>query len=132
MCLNWIGTPVNGVEPARAETFSWCTGSVASRTLSNHLYPICIQRPDMSKVRPESRKHRNPVIYAKELQDEMVRDNLTRKQLSIKHGVSSDRITLWLRLLKIPEDVIQEVRTLGDNWDIQVITERKLRQVNRQ
>ncbi len=36
---------------------------------------------------------RNPVIYAQELHDEMVRDSLTRKELAQRHGVSSDRIT---------------------------------------
>ncbi len=61
----------------------------------------------------------------------MIRDELTRKQLSIKHGVSSDRITQWLCLLKLPEEKRKDIVALGDNWDRQVITERELRQERR-
>jgi len=107
------------------------TGPVSSRTQANHTYPVCISRPDMSKTRPESRKYRNPVIYAQELHDEIVRDDLTRRQLAERHGVSSDRITQWLCLLKLPEDKLNEMEALGDYWNRQLITERKLRQVRR-
>ncbi len=85
----------------------------------------------MSKARSESRKYRNPVIYAEELQDEMVRDNLTRKQLAERHGVSSDRITQWLCLLKIPVEKLKEIEALADNWDRKVVTERQLRSLRR-
>jgi hypothetical protein len=61
----------------------------------------------------------------------MVRDNLTRKLLAERHGVSSDRITQWLCLLKIPEDKLREVESLGDNWDRQIVTERELRKHRR-
>lgn len=81
----------------------------------------------MSKSRPESKKYRNPVIYAQELYDEMVRDDLTRKQLAERHGVSSDRITQWLCLLKLTQEKRKEIEALGDYWDKQVITERELR-----
>ena len=57
---------------------------------------ICAKR-----VKPAKKIYRNPVIYAQELQDEMVRDSLTRKELAKRHGVSSDRITQWLCLLKL-------------------------------
>ncbi len=87
---------------------------------------ICTKRK-----KPAKKIYRNPVIYAQELRDEMVRDNLTRKQLSIKHGVSSDRITQWLCLLKIPEVKQREIENLGDNWSKQVITERELRAIRR-
>ena len=85
----------------------------------------------MSKARPESRKYRNPVIYAKELRDEMIRDNLSRKQLAERHGVSSDRITQWLCLLKLPEGRLMEIESMGDYWDRQVVTERELRDIRR-
>ncbi len=85
----------------------------------------------MSKARPESRKYRNPVIYAQELHDEMVRDNLTRKQLAERHGVSSDRITQWLCLLKLPEEKLKKIEALGDYWGQQMITERELRKLRR-
>ncbi|MCD4701689.1 MAG: hypothetical protein K8S24_07515 [Candidatus Aegiribacteria sp.] len=61
----------------------------------------------------------------------MVRDNLTRKQLAERHGVSSDRITLWLCLLKLPEDKLNEMETLGEYWNRQMITERELRKIRR-
>ena len=109
----------------------WYTGPVASRTHSNHLYPVCVSRPDMSKARPKSRKYRNPIIYAQELRDEMVRDNLTRKQLAERQGVSSDRITQWLCLLKLPEEKLKEIEVWGDYWDRQVVTERALRELGR-
>jgi hypothetical protein len=63
------------------------------------------------------KKYRNPVIYARELQEEMVRDNLTRKQLAERHGVSSDRITQWLCLLKLPEEKLSEIEVLEDHWE---------------
>ena len=85
----------------------------------------------MSKARPESRKYRNPIIYAKELHDEMVRDDLSRKQLAERHGVSSDRITQWLCLLKLPEETLNEIEALGDHWERQAITERGLRIMRR-
>ena len=59
----------------------------------------------------------------------MVRDNLTRKQLAERHGVSSDRITQWLRLLKLPEEKLREIESLGDYWERQVVTERELREL---
>ena len=109
----------------------WYTGLVSSRTQTKHTFPVLIGRPDLSKVRSESRKYRNPVIYAQELQDEMVCDNLTRKQLAKRHRISSDRITQWLCLLKIPDEKLNEIEALGDYWDKQVITERSLRRIKR-
>ena len=71
------------------------------------------------------------MIYAQELRDEMVRDKLTRKQLAKRHGVSSDRITQWLCLLKISEEKLREIEALGDNWTRPIITERELRKLKR-
>ncbi len=81
----------------------------------------------MTKRRRPRRRYRNPVIYARELHAEMVRDNLTRKQLAERHGVSSDRITQWLLLLKLPRDVQDDIIALGDHWERHVVTERGLR-----
>ncbi len=106
----------------------WYAGLLSSRTQTKHSFPVSIQRPDLSKVRSDSKKYRNPIIYAQELHDEMVRDNLTRKQLAERHGVSSDRITQWMCLLKLPEQRLRKIESLGDYWDRQVITERELRQ----
>ncbi len=87
---------------------------------------ICTRRE-----KPAKKTYRNPVIFAQELHDEMVRDNLTRKQLAKRHGVSSDRITQWLCLLKLPKEKLNEIEALGDYWDRQVVTERKLRLIRR-
>ena len=65
------------------------------------------------------------------LQEELVRDNLTRRQLAEKHGITSDRVTQWLCLLKLPEDEKERIIALGDNWDRQVVTERQLRMLRR-
>lgn len=105
----------------------WHAGPVASRTHTKHTYSVITRRPDVSKFKPESRKYRNPVFYARELYEEMVNENLTRKQLGERHGVSSDRITQWLCLLKLPEEKLSEIETLGDYWERRVLTERSLR-----
>jgi transcriptional regulator with XRE-family HTH domain len=67
-----------------------------------------------------------------ELEAEMLRNNLTRKQLAERHGISSDRVTQWLCLLKLPEKEKVRLLALGDNWDNQVITERELRSIRKQ
>ena len=106
---------------------SWYTGLWSSRTQTRHTYSIVIKRYILQPARLPSKIYRNPVIYAQELQKEMLRGNLTRRQLGERHGVSSDRITQWLCLLKLPEDTLREIESLGDHWDRQVVTERKLR-----
>jgi len=58
----------------------------------------------------------------------MVRDGLSRKELPERHGVSSDRITQWLCLLKLSMEKKREIETLGDYWNRKVVTERGLRQ----
>lgn len=87
---------------------------------------ICAKRE-----KPNKRVYRNPIIYAQELQEEMEQNNLTRKQLAARHGLSSDRITQWLCLLKLPEEKLKEIEELGDYWDRQVFTERELRNERR-
>jgi hypothetical protein len=67
------------------------------------------------------------LIVAIELQEELVRDDLTRKQLAERHGIISDRVTQWLCLLKLPEKERKRLLSLGDNWHRQIVTERELR-----
>ncbi len=107
------------------------TGLLSSRTQAKHTFPVSIRRPDLSKVKTQSKKYRNPTIYAQELQGEMARDKLSRKQPAKRHGVSSDRITQWLWLLKLSAQKLQEIKALGDSWNGQVITERELRRLRR-
>jgi len=46
--------------------------------------------------------------------------------------ITANMITQWLCLLKLPEDKLREIETLGDYWDRQVVTERELRLIRRQ
>ena len=71
--------------------------------------------------------YRNPLIFARELHEEMLRDKLTRAQLGWRYSVTSDRITDWLCLLKLPEEKQREIEALGDYWERKQVTERKLR-----
>ena len=66
-----------------------------------------------------------------ELQDELLGDDLTRKQLAERHGITSDRVTQWLCLLKLPEDTRKQVLTLGDNWERRLLTEKELRRIRK-
>ena len=86
---------------------------------------------NICRYNPNPKRYRNPVIYAKELQKKMLRDNLSRKQLAERHGVSSDRITQWLCLLKLPEKKLREIESLWDHWERQIVTERQLRKTRR-
>ena len=83
---------------------------------------------NICRYNPNPKRYRNPVVYARELREELVRDHLTRKLLAERHSVSTDRITQWLCLLKLPEDKLREIESLGDYWEKQVVTERELRQ----
>jgi len=66
-----------------------------------------------------------------ELNDELIRDNLTRKQLAERHGITSDRVTQWLCLLKLQGEEKARILALGDYWEQQVVTERELRNLRR-
>jgi len=61
----------------------------------------------------------------------MAGEGLTRRQLAKRHGVTSDRITQWLCLLKLPAEKLREIEALGDYWENQVVTERELRKYRR-
>lgn len=77
------------------------------------------------------KKYRNPVIYAREIRDEMSRLGLSRREVGKRLGVSADRITQWIGLLKLPEEKIREIEGLGDYWDRQIVTEHELRKFRR-
>jgi hypothetical protein len=112
-------------------TKGWYTGPRATQTRAGTTYPVVFQRSDLDSMRRCLRKYRNPVIYAQELEEEMARDNLTRRQIAERHGISSDRITQWLCLLKLPEQKLSEIKALGDYWGRQMVTERHLRYLRR-
>ena len=56
------------------------------------------------------------MIYAREIREEMERLGLNRREMGKRLGVSADRITQWLCLLKLPEEKLREIEVLGDYW----------------
>ncbi len=108
----------------------WYAECHYGRTIEETPDILRLRRPDLPIIIPRKR-FRNPLIVAMELQDELVRDNLTRKQLAERHGITSDRVTQWLCLLKLPEEEKTRILALEDNWDRQVVTERELRKLRR-
>jgi hypothetical protein len=90
-----------------------------------------LRRSDTPNINPK-KAFRNPLAYAMELNDELVRDTLTRKQLAERHGITSDRVIQWLCLLKIPDEEKVRVLALGDNWEKRLLTERELRKLRRE
>jgi hypothetical protein len=105
----------------------WYAGHRASRTRIGETVSLLTSRPYLPENIANSRIYRNPLVFAIELQDELIRDNLTRKQLAERHAITSDRVTQWLCLLKIPDEEKARVLALGDNWEKQIVTERELR-----
>ena len=54
-----------------------------------------------------------------------IRTTVIRKnEVCREYAVSSDRICQWLCLLKLPEEKLNEIESLGDCWEKQVVTER--------
>jgi len=103
----------------------WYAKPLVSRTGTGQIFYLRFPRPDIPK--PRRGPYRNPLIFARELQAEMLRHNLTRVQLGQRHGITSDRITQWLCMLKLPEKKQREIEAMGDNWGRRLVTERELR-----
>jgi len=115
----------------------WCRANICwyaechySRTIEEAPDILRFRRPDLPII-PLKKRFRNPLIVAMELQEELVRDNLTRKQLAERHGITSDRVTQWLCLLKLPDEEKARILALGDYWERQLVTERELRSIRR-
>jgi len=53
--------------------------------------------------------------------------DLSKADLSRKLGVSRAKVTQILNLLKLPEELKEEIETMGDYWEERLITERMLR-----
>jgi len=75
---------------------------------------------------------RNPLLYARELRDRMAREGINRAELARRLGVSRARVTQWLDLLELPEEVIRKAEEQGDNWDRRVMTESEMRRSRRE
>ena len=58
-------------------------------------------------------------------------NDLTRAELARKLGISRARVTQMLNLLKLPEELIEEVERMGDYWGRRLVTERVLRRRNK-
>jgi hypothetical protein len=82
------------------------------------------------KVKP-GRTFRNPIIVAQELQDEMKRDGISQAELARRHGLSRVLVHQWRALLELPEKDIERLKTMGDNWERRLLTERALRRLRR-
>lgn len=109
----------------------WYAEGYYTRTIEDIPEILRFRRPDIPIIKPRKR-FRNPLMVAIELQEELVRDNLTRKQLAERHGISSDRVTQWLCLLKLSDHEQARILALGDYWRRQVVTERNLRKLGQQ
>jgi len=57
------------------------------------------------------------VIQAKEMALEMELNNLTRAELARKLGISRARVTQMLNLLKLPEELREEIERMGITWE---------------
>lgn len=73
----------------------------------------------------------NPILHARRLSNRMHREGITSAELARRLGVSRARITQWLALLELPEQVLREAEALGDHWDRQLVTESGMRRSRR-
>jgi hypothetical protein len=62
-----------------------------------------------------------------ELTEEMRMEGVTQAELARKHGISRARVNQWMSLLKLSAGEKKCILAMGDHWERQVITERKLR-----
>jgi len=102
--------------------FIWRLDRVSQRTF--FWYAVTIKPTKSKKVK---KTFRNPIKQAKEMQLEMEFHKQTKAQLARKLGISSARVTQKLNLLKLPDELIQEVEAIGDHWERRLVTERMLR-----
>jgi len=69
------------------------------------------------------------MVVALELAEELKHDGISRAELARRHGLSRARVTQWLSLVELPRIEIERVLTMGDYWDLRLVTERKLRKL---
>ena len=75
-------------------------------------------------------QYRNPIFLAREWQKGLSEGKYdSRTDLSRKMGVSRARVTQVINLLKLPEDIIEKVYSMGDPLPKPVVTERSLRRI---
>lgn len=59
----------------------------------------------------------------------MLAEGINRAELARRLGVSRARVTQWMELLDLPEEVLHRAEAMGDNWDRRVMTEREMRRL---
>jgi len=106
---------------------TWLPVSLSRRTFRGPVLSIPLKLTARYRKPKPVKIFRNPLLYARELRDRMTTEGINRAELARRLGVSRARVTQWLELLELPERVLREVEALGDHWQRQVVTERKLR-----
>ena len=122
--------PGNGKCPdrwGRAGIWKWRLDSRSTRTFGGLILRLEFNLSSSTHKSKLQKTYRNHIIYAKELQEEMNREELTQAELARKHGLSRARVNQWLSLLKLPKKEIRHILAMGDNWERQLLTERGLR-----
>lgn len=113
-----VNHQVEGSSPPRG------LGKVAQRTI------FWFNATIGNKSLPRSKKtFRNPIIQAKEMKLEMELNDLSRADLARKLGISRARVTQILNLLKLPEELINEIEAMADYWGRRLATEKSLRKI---
>ncbi len=100
----------------------WRLGRVSQRTF--FWYDVTIG--STTKKKPK-KTFRNPIIQAKEMRLEMDLHDMSKAQLARKLNITRARVTQMLNLLKLPEELKEEIEAMGDQWDRRLVTERMLR-----
>jgi hypothetical protein len=65
-----------------------------------------------------------------ELSAEMRRERISQSELARRHGLTRARVNQWLSLLQLPVGERRRILAMGDNWERQVLTERRIRKVS--
>ena len=55
--------------------------------------------------------------------------DLSKADLARKLGISRARVTQMLNLLKLPEELKEEIEAMGDYWGRRLVAERMLRKL---
>lgn len=81
-----------------------------------------------NKPMPRSKKtFRNPIIQAKEMKLGMELINLSRAELARELGISRAGVAQFLSLLKLREELKEEIEAMRDHWGRRLVRKRALR-----
>ena len=85
-------------------------------------------RKNRSLFLTNEKRHRNPIILAKELNERLGSGEFNSKaDIAKSLGYSRARITQLLNLLSLSDQVLEQIRASGDYWVRPLVTERMLR-----